>query len=367
VECANCQTADAPSAKTYNVTGSTAQILRDPLFYAAKYGGFNDVNANNTPDQVIEWDSKRVDGSDGTDGIPDNYFPVTNPAALEAALDRAFIYILQVSSASSVATNSTSLTTGSRVYQARFNSNEWSGQLLSFTIQPSGIIDPTPNFDAGQLLPQADLRKIVTYSPRPGVPGASNLPAGVPFRWINLTADQQTELRKDGSSQVVDSTVGGACTSDNVPAGCTDRGPLRLEWLRGNPIAEGTTATAFRVRPSSRLADIVNSTPRFVGPPSASFIDASYLAFRSLYAGRPSMLYVGSNGGMFHAFEASTGPTGGIERFAYVPGKMYQNLTRLTTKPYSHRYFVDGTPSVNDARFGSCASVTDWKTVAVGG
>lgn len=367
VECTSCQTADAPSSKTYNVTGSSAQILKDPLFYAAKYGGFNDLNSNNVPDQAIEWDSKKVDGSDGTDGIPDNYFPVTNPAALEAALDRAFIYILQVSSASSVATNSTSLTTGSRVYQARFNSNEWSGQLLSFTIQPSGTIDPVPNFDAGQMLPAANSRIIVTYSPKAGAPGESNLPAGVPFRWSSLTAEQQNELRKDGSSQVVDSLAGGACISDNVPVGCTDRGPLRLQWLRGNPIAEGTTASALRVRPSTKLADIVNSTPRFVGPPSGSFTDAAYLTFRSTYAGRTPMLYVGSNGGMFHAFEATTGSSGGVERFAYVPGKMYPNLTRLTTKPYSHRYFVDGTPSVADACFGSCASATDWKTVAIGG
>jgi type IV pilus assembly protein PilY1 len=366
VECTNCQTADAPNSKIYNVTGGSAQILKDPLFYAAKYGGFTDLNTNNMPDQTIEWDSKKLDGSDGSDGIPDNYFPVTNPAALEAALDRAFIYILQVSSASSVATNSTSLTTGSRVYQARFNSNEWSGQLLSFTISASGVIDPVPNFDAGQLLPGSNSRIIVTYSPG-ATPGTSSLPAGVAFRWNNLSSAQQNELRKDGSSQVVDSTAGGACTSDNVPVGCTDRGPLRLEWLRGNPIAEGTTATSFRVRPSTKLADIVNSTPRFVGPPSASFTDASYLAFRSTYAARTPMLYVGSNGGMFHAFEATTGAGGGVERFAYVPGKMYQNLTRLTTKPYSHRYFVDGTPSVNDACFGACAAGSDWKTVAVGG
>jgi type IV pilus assembly protein PilY1 len=367
VECTNCQTADAPTSKTYNVQNSTAQILKDPLYYAAKYGGFNDVNANSLPDQTIEWDSKKIDGSDGTDGIPDNYFPVTNPAALEAALDRAFIYILQVSSASSVATNSTSLTTGSRVYQARFNSNEWSGQLLSFTILPTGVIDPTPNFDAGQLLPASNSRIITTYSPRAGAPGVSNIPAGVPFRWGSLQAAQQTALRKDGSSQIVDSLVGGACTSDNVPVGCTDRGSLRLEWLRGNPVAEGTTATALRVRPSTKLADIVNSTPRFVGPPSASFTDPNYLAFRSFYAGRTPMLYVGSNGGMFHAFEATTGAGGGIERFAYVPGKMYPNLTRLTTKPYSHRYFVDGTPSVTDACFGACGAMNDWKTIAVGG
>ena len=39
---------------------ASAQILKDPLYYAAKYGGFTDVNANNLPDQTIEWDSKKT-------------------------------------------------------------------------------------------------------------------------------------------------------------------------------------------------------------------------------------------------------------------------------------------------------------------
>ncbi|HET9762204.1 MAG TPA: PilC/PilY family type IV pilus protein, partial [Casimicrobiaceae bacterium] len=95
--------------------------------------------------------------------------------------------------------------------------------------------------------------------------------------------------------------------------------------------------------------------------------DPTYLTFRSTYANRTPMLYVGDNGGMFHAFEATTGSNGGIERLAYIPFKMYPNLTKLTSKTYSHRYYVDGTASVDDACFGSCASSSDWHTVAVGG
>jgi type IV pilus assembly protein PilY1 len=365
-ECADCKITDGARSRIFNVSGSaSATVLQEPLWYASKYGGFIDVNNNGLPDQIGEWDSRKQDGSDGTDGVPDTFFQVTNPGALEQAMDRAFIYILQVSSASSVATNSTSLTTGSRVYQARFNSNEWSGQLLSFTIDVNGVIDPVPNFDAGQKMPSFGARTIVTYHPG-ATAGTAAAPFGVPFRWNNLTAAQQTELRKDGGSGTADA-AGTLCTADNVPAGCTDRGSIRLNYLRGDQTNEGATATRFRVRPSTVLADIVNSTPRFVGPPNASFSDATYLAFRSTYANRTPMLYVGSNGGMMHAFEATTGSSGGVERLAYVPQKMYSNLTKLTHKSYSHRYYIDGTPSVNDACFGSCTAQTDWKTVAVGG
>jgi type IV pilus assembly protein PilY1 len=363
VECTNCQESDGPRSRTFNVAaGTSATVLNDPLFYAAKYGGFTDLNGNNIPDQVTEWDNLLQNGSPGQDGLPDNYFAVTNPAGLEASMDRAFIYILQVSSASSVATNSTSLTTGSRVYQARFNSNEWSGQLLSFTIDVNGVIDPTPNFDAGQKMPGFNTRTIITLNQ--GFSGAGN--AGLPFRWNNLTAAEQNFLRMDGGSGAVDATTT-VCTADNTPVGCTDRGPIRLNYLRGDQSNEGATATKFRVRPTTVLGDIVDSTPRYVGPPSASFSDPGYLTFRSTYSNRTPMLYVGSNGGMFHAFEATTGANGGVERLAYVPWKMYPNLTKLTSKTYSHRYYVDGSPSVNDACFGACASGSDWHTVAVGG
>ncbi|MDQ5839817.1 MAG: hypothetical protein M3537_01415, partial [Chloroflexota bacterium] len=201
VECTDCNRAvDGARSRVFDVSLATSStVLNEPLWYASKYGGFNDVNANGNPDQAAEWDSRKQDGSDGTDGVPDNFFLVTNPGLLEQAMDRAFIYILQVSSASSVATNSTSLTTGSRVYQARFNSNEWSGQLLSFTIDVNGTIDPTPNFDAGQKLPAFGARTIVTFNP--GIsPGTAATPRGIPFRWASLTAGQLVDLRRDGGS-----------------------------------------------------------------------------------------------------------------------------------------------------------------------
>jgi type IV pilus assembly protein PilY1 len=367
VECTACQESDGARSRTFTVaTTAAATLLNEPLYYAAKYGGFSDLNNNNLPDQATEWDNLLPNGAPGQDGVPDNYFAVTNPAGLESAMDRAFIYILQVSSASSVATNSTSLTTGSRVYQARFNSNEWSGQLLSFTIDVNGVIDPTPNFDAGQKLPAFGSRVIITNNLGYAGSGAR----GLPFRWTaypnGMNAAQRTALRKDGGSGAVDATTT-ACTADNLPAGCTDRGSIRTDYIRGDQSNEGSTATRFRVRPSTVLADIVNSTPRFVGPPSAGYADPTYLTFRSNFASRTPMLYVGDNGGMFHAFEATTGATGGVERMAYVPGKMYPNLTKLTSKTYSHRYYVDGTAAVNDACFGTCASASDWHTVAVGG
>jgi type IV pilus assembly protein PilY1 len=70
------------------------------------------------------------------------------------------------------------------------------------------------------------------------------------------------------------------------------------------------------------------------------------------------MIYVGSNDGMLHALDAATGR----EVLAYVPSKVFGNLNKLTSLNYSHRYFVDGSPEVADAKVGG-----QWRTTLVGG
>ena len=74
------------------------------------------------------------------------------------------------------------------------------------------------------------------------------------------------------------------------------------------------------------------------------------------------MLYVGANDGMLHAFDASLIGTPGRELLAYVPSPVYRNLSKLTSRSYSHEYFADGSPVVEDALVG-----TAWKTVLFAG
>jgi type IV pilus assembly protein PilY1 len=162
--CSNCQVADPAKSWIFTLSStSNAGILKDPLYYASKWGGFTDLNGNQLPDQVSEFDIVKSDGTSGADGLPDNYYFVTNPLALEASLDRAFIAILTSSSASSVATNTTKLQAGATIYQAKFNSNDWSGQLLALSIDTAGNVNQTtPVWDAATLLPAPDGRAPVT-------------------------------------------------------------------------------------------------------------------------------------------------------------------------------------------------------------
>jgi type IV pilus assembly protein PilY1 len=90
-------------------TTSGASILKDPLWFAAKWGGFQDRDNNNNLNLTEEWDA---DGN----GDPDNYFLVTNALTLGEKLSQAFTEIdKRVSSASSVSVNSGSISSDAPV------------------------------------------------------------------------------------------------------------------------------------------------------------------------------------------------------------------------------------------------------------
>src|SRR5690349_23797307 len=60
-------------------------------------------------------------------------FPYTT--LFRSALDRTFRNILANASLTSIATNSTSLQTLSYIYQARFNTADWSGSLAAYAVE----------------------------------------------------------------------------------------------------------------------------------------------------------------------------------------------------------------------------------------
>ncbi len=346
--CSNCQRPDAATTATYTLGTSTAESLKDPLWYAAKWGGFTEAaGGNNQPDQVSEWDSRTSSGSYGSDGVPDNYFLVSNPLGLEQALDRTFTAILEKAAASAVTTNSTSIRSDSRLYQARFNANGWSGQLLAYSITDNGTVSSIEDWDAATLLRaqtgiSADSRNLITYG--------STSRDGLPFTWAGLTGQTaQTDALNRNAAGTLD-----------------NRGADRVAWLRGQSQHEGKSSSQLRERTAGPLGDIVNSNPIYVGPPSAGYSDvdfAGYEAFASARRTRTPVVWAGGNDGMLHGFNVKVGSSNaGKEVLGYVPGAVYANLSQLTSQGYSHRYFVDGSPMVADAVVGG-----GWKTVLVGG
>jgi type IV pilus assembly protein PilY1 len=122
-------TSTAPQVEIFTAAGSKAGVsLQNPLWYAAKYGGFTYTSAvvgqpSSTTDAVptlaTQWQ-----GTDGT-GDPANYFLARDPSALVAGLQNAF---QQIASSGNSANNFGNATTPS-------SSNDANGDGLSYQVQ----------------------------------------------------------------------------------------------------------------------------------------------------------------------------------------------------------------------------------------
>lgn len=127
--CSNCTTSNSPASASYTVGTSVANLLEQPLYYAAKWGGFvdqGDVDATigePIPNLTTEWDVfNNSTGDYGADGVPDNYYFAVNPALLIGQLERVIRDILARTSSGTAASVVTSTGAGEgAVYQALYN------------------------------------------------------------------------------------------------------------------------------------------------------------------------------------------------------------------------------------------------------
>ena len=241
------------------------------------------------------------------------------------------------SSASSVAANSTRLDSGTLIYQASFNSLEWSGRIVAYSLNGDG-----------------SLNNVVWDTNKGGIPapGSRNIITGV--------GEQSTKVTKAVAFTLANWNELTTSQQNNLRAGqAADEGKARLSWLRGDKSNEGSK---FRER-TVILGDIINSDPFFVGTNEnfgfnklPGLEGSSYGAFLSSKASREAMIYVGANDGMLHGFDAATG----VEKFAYIPVSAYPKLAELTESEYEHSYIVDGSPRVLDAYIDNT-----WKSILV--
>lgn len=336
------------SATVFTAGTAGAKMLEKPLYYAAKYGSFSETEEDaqdpvygGTPQHSSgdnrKWDSQDMFGNEGSDGTPDNYFNVSNPALLEVSLERVFESVIGgIASGSAAASNATRLEAGAVVYQARFSSIDWSGELRAFGLESGGRLTEEPLWSTdqpGKIRAPAQRR---IYS--------SNGEHGIDFNWEQLSESQQVEL------------IGGA---DEAVA------KQRMEWIRGANVA------GMRERRDGRvLGDIINSAPVFAGNegqrferlPAALGGDAYLTYVSNTKRERKPVVYVNANDGMLHAFDAESGE----ELFTYIPSMVYDKLRRLTMPNHGSpsnlkEYVVDGPLFVADAYLNG-----QWRNLLVG-
>ena len=117
-----------------------------------------------------------------------------------------------------------------------------------------------------------------------------------------------------------------------------------------------------------KLGDIIHSTPMVVSKPPDNYdilySDESYRTFFEKFKDRETMVYVGANDGVIHAFTSWvfnsdtieytrkpwTSEKIGDELWAYIPQALLPHLKWLAHKDYGHAYYADMKPKIFDAK-----------------
>jgi type IV pilus assembly protein PilY1 len=244
-------------------------------------------------------------------------------AAASASTSRTVPAFAQVGGAASTAQYQ--FTTGFRPSEA---ANEpWTGVFERRRFECSGI-DPVAQTVTGADLFHQNLsaaRPLYTVVPTQATDvqgylagdGATDLGTeGLPVPDLNGFDPVQDglDLVEFNSGSVSDAHVGGASAAD---------------------------ITTFLNRTDS-FGDIYHSSPVTIGPPDLDRPDESYNLFRTTAVpDRPTVVYVGTNDGILHAFDVVSGD----ELWGFVPPAIFGKLDAART---SHQIMVDGTPIVDD-------------------
>ncbi|NNM62566.1 MAG: pilus assembly protein PilY, partial [Steroidobacteraceae bacterium] len=282
--------------------------------------------------------------------------------------------------------------TGTQVYFAYYNANNWTGSLTSqYLDTPTGStnanalqIDPVVNWDASCVLTGGTCATTGATGMSAEGPSSRTIltwngSQGVPFEWSDLNAAEQAALDYGDPSPI----------NSN-----------RLLYLRGDRSNEqpatGSTGTQIYRARTSVLGDIVDSSPTWVGPPSSTFptvwkddLNASatmpensggaetYASFMSTYQSRENIVYAGANDGLLHGFESGyfdstgayqTGTNDGKELLAYMPSYVVDSINSGAVEQdysnplYAHQFSVDAPPGVGDLFYAN-----QWHTWLVGG
>lgn len=244
--------------------------------------------------------------------------------------------------------------TNNATYTTNYNSGTWTGDLNAYPIDiNTGTVGTTSLWTSGSAQYQLDNRTsanrlIATSVDTVGAIGGVQFQPTTATTATKLSSAQQTLL--------------------NTPT--TTDGAAVVAYLRGD--RSGETSGTYRAR-AHLLGDLVNAEPLVAPPPSANYADSGYMGssttFKETNASRQIMVYQGSNDGMLHAFNATTG----AEQWAYIPNLVIANLNNLSSKSnFTHKYYVDSTPALGDVDFRNTDSATgtntpNWHSIVVGG
>lgn len=413
--------------------GLAGQLNYDPNYESQTTGDFFDIKqgSKNWPVPAADSETALDDLWHAAVNGRGTFFSARNPVDVANGLGETINSLAaRVGAGAAAATSNLQPVAGDNfAFTAQYQTVTWTGDLEARTIDlSSGFVAFRSLWSASNQLDQrtAADRRIYTYDPTdnsapttgngnrlkafcwPGAyatglypacgPGEAELSATDMSYFTPLTLPQAVPWSTDGSGRNV------AASAQNL-----------VDYLRGDTANEnqgGTATTDLYRNRLHLLGDIVDAQPAYVkaapfGYDTGSFAgtDPYYQDFKKSTDGttgtRIGTVFAASNDGMLHAFETdpdnnpyyqtagittaattddaftgtlNTNPVSGegAERWAYIPSMLLPQLKNLASIPYSHQYFVDGSPAVGDVCFGHttstpCAAQTAWHTILVAG
>lgn len=382
----------------------------------AKYGGFADQNDNRIPDDPIEYD-------EDNDGVPDNYFYADEGSYLEEVLKELFINlttIARITSASAGAVTSTAqgyeaggLTFLAQFYPKRIDMNldlSWIGRIEGLWLDNYGWLREETegnhslhlknDYVVDMFFSTSENRVLATrYRDTLGTGEMMN------FVVVDTSTIEQLNFTWDGIAQLLDRNsfdrqiftningltdfvAGNAALDEHLDFGDAARCDSLINYVRGLDYPNTDYRSRDYLGSTWKLGDIIYSSPLAVGAPveAYDFIygDTTFTAFWNTYKERRSVVYVGANDGMLHAFNAGLtrtldeplrtleiDPLGtlGEEMWGYIPYNVLPHLKWLMDENYCHVYYVDLRPYPSDVQIftPSIDHPHGWGTVLVQG
>jgi type IV pilus assembly protein PilY1 len=393
-------------------------------------GDFMDIKQG-----VKNWPSPQRDSETALDDLwhaavngRGTFFSAKNPTELASGITQTLQAVQsRVGAGAAAATSNLQPVAGDNfAFTAQFQTVQWTGDVKARTIDLStGIIASRELWSAQNLLDQRNQynRRIYTFDasdvPPPGGSGPVTGNGLRNFCWSGASptstpaypgCDDDASLAAADLTTYFDPlTLPHAATwpTDTSGRDVTATGQNLVDYLRGdtaNQMTGGTSPTDLYRSRVSLLGDVVNAQPAYVKAPPFNYSAVTnpyYAEYRTTNATRRGTVYVAANDGMLHAFETdpdnspyfqtagittattsddsfsgtlNTSATAGegAERWAYIPSLVLSSMKTLASSPYTHRYYVDGSPTVGDVCFGHtssvpCAAAANWKTILVGG
>jgi type IV pilus assembly protein PilY1 len=130
-----------------------------------------------------------------------------------------------------------------------------------------------------------------------------------------------------------------------------------LDYTFAQQSFAGPADFPFVTRFGNALGDVFHANPAFVGRPNSLLQDPLYIAFQGgSVATRPRVVYVATNDGLLHAFDADVDSLTNNELWAMLLPAAMPNL--ITSYPGSHQFLLDGSPQVKDVVWDRSVTAT---------